>query len=267
NFAPRTAVGTYSYIINPTVHDRIRNATITVTSSGTPQTIVSTDVPKPVPDLTTITSTLPVSGFAANQVISNLTVNLTVNHTFDSDLIMILVAPDGTQTVLVNHRGPGGQGFVNTTFDDNAPIPIRFGAPPYTGSFKPDQPLSQFLGHAINGTWTLVVSDTVGFDSGVLQNWSLNITPGTVSSTSSSANPMVQYADGTPGEQPQGGVGLPNLGPNDAYAAPSPTAVAPGGSFVWSPGQFFPGPYSQDTLPLVLPGPHVVSSHVPGSPI
>jgi len=203
---------------------------------------------------------LPISGFAANQVVANLTVNLTINHTFDSDLILTLIAPDGTQTILANRRGPGGQGFVNTTFDDSAAIPIRFGQPPYTGTFRPDQPLSQLDGHAINGTWTLVVSDVVGADSGVLQNWSLNVTPGTVTSTSSSGNPMDQDADGTVGEQAATGVGA-----GDAYAAPSPTTV--GSGFVWGPGQFFPGPYVRDTLPLVVPGPHLVSSHVPGAAV
>lgn len=56
-----------------------------------------------------------------------------------------------------------------------------------------------------------------------------------------SGNPMDQDSDGDPGEVN-----------SDAYAIPSP--------------QFF-ATSLQETLPLIVPGPHVVSSQVPGAPV
>src|SRR5262249_31934653 len=130
-----------------------------------------------------------------------------------------------------------------------------------TGRYRPDQALSTLRGHAINGNWKLVVDTTFdNFDTGSISNWTLSIAPGTVSSSSSSGNLMDQNLDGVPGE-PTG----PNLGLGDAYAVPTPTT--PGSALVVTPGQFYPGPYSQDTLPLILPGPHIVSSHIPGAPV
>ncbi|WP_422931845.1 beta strand repeat-containing protein [Singulisphaera sp. PoT] len=72
-------------------------------------------------------------------------------------------------------------------------------------------------------------------------------------------NFMDQNADGTAGQGPASGVG-----PGDAFSAPTTTSA--GSSFVYTAGQFFPGPYAQDTLPLIVAGPHLVSSNVPGTP-
>ena len=74
----------------------------------------------------------------------------------------------------------------------------------------------------------------------------------------SQGNRMDQNADGVAGQQAATGVG-----PGDVYAAPRPTGGA--GSFVITPGQYLPGPYDPNTLPLVLGGPHLVSSSIPGA--
>ena len=58
----------------------------------------------------------------------------------------------------------------------------------------------------------------------------------------SNGNLIDQNANGTPGQA------------TDFYAAPTPTGTTA-----------FSAPYKQDTLPLIIPGPHVVATQVPGS--
>ena len=54
------------------------------------------------------------------------------------------------------------------------------------------------------------------------------------------------------------------LGLGDVYAAPRPTTT--GSGFVVHANRFFDAPYDPATLPLILPGPHVVRAQVPGTP-
>ncbi|NUO18032.1 proprotein convertase P-domain-containing protein [bacterium] len=106
-------------------------------------------------------------------------VNVTIidlEHTFDGDLEIALVSPSGTEVVLSNNNGGAGNDFVNTVFDDEAVTPISAGAAPFTGSFRPDVPLSAFNGEDPNGTWTLVVRDQLGLDEGWVNDWSIEIT-------------------------------------------------------------------------------------------
>lgn len=63
-------------------------------------------------------------------------------------------------------------------------------------------------------------------------------------------NDMDQNADGTAGE-----AGTATSG-GDLYAAPTPVNNGPS----------FQAPYSEQTLPLIIPGPHIVSTYVPGRP-
>ncbi|HMP17842.1 MAG TPA: proprotein convertase P-domain-containing protein, partial [Gemmatales bacterium] len=58
---------------------------------------------------------------------------------------------------------------------DQAANPISAGTAPFTGSFRPEQPLSAFHGISGNGTWTLRVRDVVSSDTGTLQNWSITV--------------------------------------------------------------------------------------------
>src|SRR5207244_5874527 len=82
----------------------------------------------------------------------------------------------------------------DTTFDDDAAGSMTAGSSPFSGSFRPQQPLAVFTGKssaAVNGTWTLHVVDTffhcAGEDcflypaqigTGNVRCWSLSISPG-----------------------------------------------------------------------------------------
>jgi subtilisin-like proprotein convertase family protein len=125
---------------------------------------------------------IPVSGVTS--AISKLVVQIHVLHTRDSDLIVDLIAPDNTKVTLANGRGgPSGGNFgtscaAATVFDDAAMLPIAAGNPPFIGSFRPEEPLSDegedgagvgFYGKsgaAVNGTWKLRVIDPVAGNGG-----------------------------------------------------------------------------------------------------
>ena len=240
NFVPSSGVGTYSYKINPVMSDRIRSTQTQTNPIGPRSNLVSTDVPKTLPDVTATFSNLVVSGFPANQVVNDLTVTLSLTHTYDSDLILSLIAPDGTTVVLSNRNGLDGHNYTNTTFDDNATTLIDNASAPFTGTFKPDQALATFKGVTLNGTWKLESNDVAFLDSGVLLSWSINVQPGTVTATQSTGNKLDQNANATVGQT------------SDFYENPRPLG-----------GTAFAAPYDPQTLPLIVPGPHVISSSVP----
>lgn len=116
-------------------------------------------------------STLAVSGVGA---LGDLDVRVNIRHTFDGDLEIRLRAPDGTTIALVSNRGGLGQNFVDTDLDDEAPTAIAAGSAPFTGSFRPEQPLSVLDGRNANGTWTLTVVDNARADLGAVDSWRLS---------------------------------------------------------------------------------------------
>jgi subtilisin-like proprotein convertase family protein len=144
---------------------------------GVPQVYTSTDVPKSIPDnnATGITSTLPVT---SNTFVGDVNLTFNLTHTYDSDLEISLISPAGTNVLLVNQRGSSGDNFTNTTLDDEASTPISSGTAPFSGSYRPDNPLSTFDGQLITGTWQLKVADRAGLDTGNLLAWNLQIAPG-----------------------------------------------------------------------------------------
>ena len=71
-----------------------------------------------------------------------------IKHTYQGDLKVDLVAPDGSVYVLHNRTG-GGTDNINTTYTVNLST------------------------EALNGTWTLRVNDNAAGDTGFLDSWSL----------------------------------------------------------------------------------------------
>lgn len=128
----------------------------------------------PVNIVSTAISQIVVSG--SNGPIFDVDLRINMTHTWDADMQFTLVSPTGTRVLLINQIGGSGDNFTNTVLDDEAATSIVSGAPPFTGSFRPANPLSAFDGVSANGTWTLEMVDVEPvFDSGVLQNWTLSI--------------------------------------------------------------------------------------------
>ena len=130
-----------------------------------------------------LSSTLDTVNFGIEQICINAT------HTWDSDLDIQLIAPDGTSVLLTSGNGGGGDDYTNTCFRNDNPTPITQGNPPFTGTFRPQGDMAAINnGQNGNGNWTLHILDTYPFaDQGNLLSW--NITFGT-----NPASPLLTFS-------------------------------------------------------------------------
>lgn len=137
-----------------------------------PTTHSSGNLAVPINDNSTVDIPITVSDFGP---VGDINVHVRLNHTFDGDLQLRLVAPDGTIVDLANNRGGAGDNYgtgandcsgVPTVFDDSAAIAISAGAAPFNGSFRPETPLSALNGKEMNGIWKLRVTDRATLDQG-----------------------------------------------------------------------------------------------------
>ncbi|MEH1015279.1 proprotein convertase P-domain-containing protein, partial [Micromonospora sp. CPCC 206060] len=71
-------------------------------------------------------------------------------HTYIGDLVVTLVAPDGSTYALHNRTG-GSADNINQTYTVNLSSEVR------------------------NGTWTLRVQDAASGDTGYIDNWTLTL--------------------------------------------------------------------------------------------
>lgn len=143
------------------------------TSSQVISTYTSPDTRVRIPDPGTVTSTVTISD---SYPIADLNVLLDITHSYDADLEVFLVAPDGTQITLFTDTGGSGNSFSGTILDDQATLPITTGTAPFTGSFKPQGSLAAVNGLDVSGTWTLKVTDDKRGDKGKINSWSLEVT-------------------------------------------------------------------------------------------
>jgi VCBS repeat-containing protein len=197
--APLTALGTYSMVIGPDIRDDGTNHNqmdqdrdgingeipwdrYTATFEINDELIFrSTDVPAFIQPLYTTISYLTIGNEYQGVTIADLNLQLNINYPEVYDLNLSLTSPQGTFVPLVwwnsNVYGPN---FQNTTFDDQAALPIGAGDAPFTGSYQPDGDLSAVNGQGVVGTWSLRIdaypfSDL--FNSGYLTAWSLIVEP------------------------------------------------------------------------------------------
>ncbi|WP_432076035.1 M4 family metallopeptidase [Streptomyces wuyuanensis] len=101
-----------------------------------------------IPDLGTVNSPVAVTGIAGNAP-SNLKVDVDIKHTWRGDLVIDLVAPDGTAYRLKNASGSDSADNVIATYTVNASSEVA------------------------NGTWNLRVQDVARYDTGYISNFKL----------------------------------------------------------------------------------------------
>lgn len=145
--------------------------------SGSTVSYTTGNIATPIPDLSFVEVPILVSQQGS---VGDMNVKVRLDHTFDRDLFLELIAPDGTTVSLAERRDAAAGGGDNygtganncsgapTTFDDAAGTPISAGVPPFSGSFRPETPLSAFNGKNLNGTWKLKVSDNENQDTGTV---------------------------------------------------------------------------------------------------
>ncbi len=137
-------------------------------------TYSSGNIAVPIPDVATVDVPINVPDVG---LVNDVNVRVRLNHTFDGDLVISLVHPDGTIIPLSNNRGGAGDNFgtgtndcsgTPTVFDDEAGATIASGVAPFAGSFRPDSPLTGMDGKRTEGMWQLRVADTAALDVGTI---------------------------------------------------------------------------------------------------
>ena len=127
-----------------------------------------------ITDLNTITSTIVVPD---GRTITDLSVRVNITHTFVADLSITLTGPNGLVIQLFNRRGAPGANLTNTVFvNSGSGGPISGGTAPFTGRFRPEQPLGSLVGRQASGTWTLSITDNRVLDTGTLNSWAIDLT-------------------------------------------------------------------------------------------
>ena len=273
--------GTYSYVILP---DNSQGATPTPIAAPiwsydtvqVPQATFTGSLSPDVPvnaygpggsgtnfDITESSITLPAP---ANYDISDVTVTVNISDPVNNlgtvgDLLIVLFSPAGTESVLYYKPGDKNKNLTNVTFTDQAAQSIEVASGPYTnGTYQGYNPLAILNGGPTTGTWTLGIENFSSINIGRLLSWSLTVksTAPTLSFQSGAA--MDQNADGTTDENP---LDTPFTGrtPGDAYVVPTPQTSAP---FTFNSNNLLNPPFDQNTLPIIMPGPYVVSTSVPG---
>lgn len=132
-----------------------------------------------IPDVGTVESTNTVTDF--DGPLTKVAVSLFLTHTYDADLTISLVAPDGRSVLLTSGNGGSGSDYgtncssetSRTTFDDAAATPITSGVAPFVGVYRPQGRLGDFLGTSGNGHWRLQITDCCGGSLGALRCWTL----------------------------------------------------------------------------------------------
>lgn len=99
---------------------------------------------------------------------------LDITHTYNADLNVHLISPDGIEINLFSGIGGGDDNFTNTCLNQSAPSSINTASSPFTGTFKPQESLGNLNNNTNgNGNWTLRILDTYPADAGTLNSWSI----------------------------------------------------------------------------------------------
>ena len=119
-----------------------------------------------LPNLQTVSDTITVSD---SETATSVTVAVNITHAYISDLKVDLVAPDGTTNTLHNRSGGGDDDIFKTYYPSFGSIPI-------------------------SGVWTLRINDNYDADSGVLNSWTLTINYDTITTTTTTVNPVTDIS-------------------------------------------------------------------------
>jgi subtilisin family serine protease len=144
-----TPSGTYTVSITGTGPVTTQATTYSLTINGTPGCTQTNGNDVAIPDNTTVESSITISGCARNGS-TTATVAVDIVHTYKGDLVVTLVAPDGSLYVLHNRTG-GSTDNIKQTFTVNL-------------SSEP-----------ANGTWKLRIQDAASLDTGYLNSWTLTV--------------------------------------------------------------------------------------------
>ncbi|GAB4059731.1 M28 family peptidase [Catellatospora paridis] len=144
-----TPVGTYTVTVTGTGSAATRTTTFALTIAGPPGCSATNPTDVTIIDQGTVESSIAITGCTGNAG-SASTVEVHIVHTYVGDLIVSLVAPDGTLYTLRNKTG-GSADNIDQTFTVNLSSEVA------------------------NGTWKLRVQDAGPSDVGYINSWTLNL--------------------------------------------------------------------------------------------
>ena len=124
------------------------------------------------PNTMTINSQINIT---QDYIVNSLRVKINISHDRSSDLDLFLISPDGTRVELTTDNGGTGKNYIDTIFDDDSTNLITTGTAPFTGTYKPEGNLADFIGLSATGTWKLEISDDENGKAGTLHSWELDI--------------------------------------------------------------------------------------------
>jgi subtilisin-like proprotein convertase family protein len=131
----------------------------------------SQGLPKPLPPKVIINDSIYLQQAG---IITDININLSINHQNDSDLYIQLRRPGVSLIQLSTQNGGTGDNYINTTFDDEAEISITNANAPFTGSFRPENQLSFYDNTELKGTWNLRILNNSFTLSGELVSWCIS---------------------------------------------------------------------------------------------
>lgn len=189
-----------------------------------------------IPDgpLTGVTSTLNVpAGICGAGTATGVRVLVNATHSWVGDLTMTVKNPiSATSTLLNPVPDPpaiscAGDDIV-ATFQDGAAAPVCQSAnvPSVGGTMAPATALTP-LASSVVGTWTLIVTDTVHGNNGVLNDWSVDVTCQAATPADMGVALSGFPASGTPNTNVSGTVTCTSLG---GQAATNATCAVAGGT-------------------------------------
>ena len=91
----------------------------------------------------------------------------------------MLKSPAGTEVQIFARNGGTGENLCQVVFDDAAARAFSIvlaGDDPFTGTWRPIQPLAPLLDASTTGDWTFKVTDSAAADTGSIRAVSLSIT-------------------------------------------------------------------------------------------
>src|SRR5258707_11586630 len=144
-----TPAGTYPITVTGTAASATHTASYSLTVTGPAGCTGTNPTDVTIPDNTTVESSITISGCSGNAS-SASTVEVHIVHTYIGDLVVSLVAPDGSAYVLSNRAG-GSTDNIDTTYTVNVSSEVA------------------------NGTWRLRVQDAASADTGYINTWTLNL--------------------------------------------------------------------------------------------